>query len=330
MNKKRYFFVWKKFQRRAESIGEQLDCAVRYYHYSWEEKGKLFKLISYVLKSVALFRDLMILKPRELLIQLPPVPALYVVALYKKLTGATFVADCHNAMIDGPWIKTPFAVRGLRAASVVVVHNEDIRDKAQALGLNNAVVALDPLPKVTETPPTQILNKLGIVPGSYVIVPWNFAFDEPIAEFAAAAKRLPDIPFVATWFKERLSPELLNSMPPNVIFSGYLEVSDFNALFANAGVAISLTVREGTQPSAASEAIAFGVPLVLSELETAKRLYGDHVIRVPNEPEAIARGLEEAFSKREYWQTRIVELRAELSHRNEQDMNVLRRAFSAV
>lgn len=329
MPNNRYFFVWKKFQRRAESIGQHLNCTVRYYHFSWEEKGKVFKLLSYVPKSIAMLRDLVTIKPSELVIQLPPVPALYLVALYGKLTGARFIADCHNAMIDGPWIKAPFAVKGLQAASAVVVHNEDIRDKALALGLSKTVVALDPLPQVSNVPPTELLDRLGLAPGGYVIVPWNFAFDEPIAELAAAANRMSGTTFVATWFKERLSSELLNAMPANVIFSGYLDVPDFNALFANAGVAISLTVREGTQPSAASEAIAFGIPLVLSNLQTAKRLYGDHVIRVENEPEAIAAGIQEALTRREFWRQRIVDLRTQLSRRTEQDMEVLKGAFAA-
>lgn len=310
---KRLFIVWKIYQRRAESIAQHLDCRVMYFHYPWEERSKLWKAVSYLVKALATLMYLLRERPQEIIVQLPPVPALYVVWLYTSVFRKQFVADCHNAMIDGHWANWPLALRGLSRAKGIFVHNEDIYTRAIDCGLQNVYIVRDPLPERVHSDNINDVTRLGLTPGSYVIVPWNFAPDEPVEALAEAARALPHVHFVATWFPERLSPSVRALMPANIIFTGYLPVDTFNAVFANAGAALSLTVREGTQPSAASEAIAFNVPLVLSDMETAKRLYGDKVIRVANEAEEIARGLMEAIQNNATWKKRIAELRETLN-----------------
>lgn len=310
---KRLFIVWKVYQRRAESIAQHLDCKVVYFHYSWEERSKLWKAASYVVKALATSACLLRDRPQEVIVQLPPVPVLYVVWIYAFVFRKKFIADCHNAMIDGHWANWPLARRGLSRAKGVFVHNEDVYTRAKNFGLQNVYTARDPLPERIRPNNVDELAKLGLTQGAYVIVPWNFAADEPVEALAEAACLLPSVQFIATWFAERLSPSIRSSMPPNVIFTGYLPVDAFNAVFANAGAALSLTIREGTQPSAASEAIAFNVPLVLSDMETARRLYGDNVIRVTNEAREIARGVTEAIQNNAMWKRRIAELRETLN-----------------
>ena len=87
-----------------------------------------------------------------------------------------------------------------------------------------------------------------------------------------------------------------------------------NALFANANAAIVLTTREGTQPSGASEAIALGVPIILSEIRTTKRLYMDAPVFVKNEPESIAAGICIALENGEQLSAKISGLRENLAN----------------
>ena len=263
----------------------------------WEEKNKLYKAISYFLKSLGTIIDLLTIKPKLILIQLPPTPALYLVGTYARLAGIPYIADCHNAMFMEWWINWPFAKTLLKKAAAVLVHNKDVCDTAKRYDID-AIVVRDPLPKPETARGTNVINRFSLISGKYVLAPWNLASDEPIAEFIEAVKKLPHIKFAMTWFTERLPAELRHNLPENLIFTGYLEIDEFNQLFVNAGAAISLTTLQGIQPSAAAEAIAFGVPIILTESETARQLYKDIPVYVENEAESIEYGIKEVFANR--------------------------------
>ncbi|MCK5662792.1 MAG: hypothetical protein KAI17_04855, partial [Thiotrichaceae bacterium] len=109
-SRKNLFLVWCPFQRRAQSLAKAFDLDGYYYHYAWEEKGMIFKMLSYFGKFMATFRDLIRYRPKYVFIQLSPTPLLYATAMYCAVTRSHYISDCHNRMIyDGPFIKWPFA-----------------------------------------------------------------------------------------------------------------------------------------------------------------------------------------------------------------------------
>jgi len=317
------FQIWKVYQRRAESIAYYFDMNIVYYHYSWEEKSKIFKAVSYIFKSLKTTLDLIRQKPSLIFIQLPPTPALYIVGVYGLLTRTPYIADCHNAMFLEWWIRWPFAKMLLKNAAAVLVHNEDVRAYAEKAGIH-AMVMRDPLPHTGQVETTGVLEKFGLVAGNYVIIPWNLASDEPIAEFIEAVRQTPNIKYAMTWFTERLPLNLRSNIPENLLFTGYLEVGEFNDLFINAGVAVSLTTQQGTQPSAAAEAIAFGVPIVLSNTETARLLYRDVPVFVENDPKSIAAGIVEINEKLDIYKDKVVQFRAILNRELEEEVDSLK------
>ncbi len=307
--KRNLYLAWVAYQRRAVSLGDHLDLDVRFYHYRWEEKSFLRKVISYVPKWVCTLRDLWTMRPACVYVQVAPTPLLYAAWLYQRFSGAAYVADCHNTMLyDGHWIRWPFAKTLLRRADAVLIHNHDLVPYAEALQLDYVVVR-DPLPRPQlGAPPVQIAGMvLGQSP--YVIVPGSFASDEPLEMLFAAARQTPEIRYAFTWFAEKLPEALRRSAPANVVFTGFLAEPDFNQLYARAQGAIVLTSREGTQPSGASEAIAFEVPLIVSDIQTTRRLYGDKVLLVRNETDAVARAVREAVARFEYHQQQIRQLK---------------------
>jgi glycosyltransferase involved in cell wall biosynthesis len=317
------FQVWKVYQRRAESIAYYFDTRIIYYHSPWEERSKLHKAVSYIFKSIKTAKDLVKYRPKLVFIQLPPTPALYIVGAYCLATGTPYIADCHNAMFLEWWIKWPFSKSLLRRASAVLVHNNDVRAYAERYGVQ-AMVIRDPLPQRENMPGVDALERFGLTAGSYVIVPWNLATDEPIAEFIEAVRSLPDIKFAMTWFTERLPEVLRHDLPPNLVFTGYLEVDEFNNLFATAGAAISLTTQKGTQPSAAAEAVAFGVPIILSDTETARLLYRDVPVFVENSPQSISEGISEVFSKMASYRQKVADYKSTLNRELEAEVGVLK------
>ena len=109
----------------------------------------------------------------------------------------------------------------------MLVHNEDVAVYAKQFGLD-AITLRDPLPDLTSTDNPDLLAQHGLQQGTYVIVPWSFASDEPIRELFEAAESTPQTKFVMTWFAEKLPPELRNILPPNLVLTGYLDSDAFN------------------------------------------------------------------------------------------------------
>ena len=274
--KGKLFIVWKKYQRRAESLSVELKIPLKYFHYRWEEKSKMYKALSYICKALMTLNCLFYNKPDVIIIQLPPTPLLYVVWLYRLINGAKIILDCHNGMFFGAWHKWPFCKRLLLKSESIVVHNEDVIEKAKTVGINTIVIR-DPLPVLCADAVVGIdlFVKMGLHGKNYVIVPGNMALDEPLEEIFDAALLTPQIYYVFTWFKEKLPDTLRKRIPKNVILTGFLKEEEFNYLFANATAALVLTKREGTQQSGAIEAISLEVPLILSNLRTCRRLFGD-------------------------------------------------------
>lgn len=321
--KKTLFIVWKAYQRRVDSISDYLDLSIVYYHYHWEEKSKWLKALSYILKSIETVIDLIKYRPAFVFVQLPPTPVLYLVGIYCAIMRKPYVADCHNAMFLEWWINWPLAKYLLRKASAVIVHNKNLIQYSNESGIQTITVR-DPLPLAKQISKTGVLNRFNLKSREYMIVPWNLASDEPIEEFIEAVKLIPERKFAMTWFYERLPEYLKKNLPDNLIFTDYLEINEFNDLFANAGAAISLTDQQGTQPSAAAEAIAFDIPIVLSDTETARNLYKNAPVFVHNDRKSIANGILEVFNNHSSYELKVKNFKYLLRTELEKEVDTLK------
>jgi glycosyltransferase involved in cell wall biosynthesis len=132
-----------------------------------------------------------------------------------------------------------------------------------------------------------------------VIVPCSYDNDEPLDELQKATFMLPGMDFYFTWYKEKLPERFLAAFKDNAIFLGFLPLPQFNALLAHGDVILVLTSRLGTQPSGASEALAFEKPLVVSDLKIIRSLFPTGCIYVKNNASDIARGVECALDSKE-------------------------------
>lgn len=317
------FIVWRVFQRRTESLAEKFNLDVKYYYFAWEEKSKSHKAISYIFKTILTVKDLLYLKPPLIFIQLPPTPVLYITYLFCRLTKSRLVADCHNAMIYSKWLSWPFAKNLLRNTDTLIVHNKDVEDYAKRHQLN-AITLHDPLPVMTNFTDHSLKTRYEFMKDYYVIAPWSFAPDEPINELIHAAESMPNTVFVMTWFTERLSEEIKNRLPSNIVLTGYLNDSDFTAIFAHAAAALVLTTREGTQPSGATEAITLGIPLILSDLKTTRRLYDDMPIYVDNTAEGIQYGVQQAFAEQDERKAQVLAFKDTLSKQLDTEISAVK------
>ncbi len=304
------FLAWVPYQRRTQSLATSLGIDLHYYHYTWEVKSKPHKALAYIVKFLHSLYDLFRNRPRIVFMQLAPTPVLYVSAIYCALTGAQYVADCHNTMIyDAHWLRWPLAKWLLRRSRLVIVHNDDILALADREENIQAIVLRDPMPDIYVDPTIEEVKGIRLKEESYLICPCSFDVDEPLDELFEAARQNPDIPLVTTWYYERLPQETRDAAPENIIFTGFLAEKEFSAVYAHAKGAVVLTTREGTQPSGATESISLEVPLIVSDIKTTRKLYEGYAIFVENEADSIALGMRQALAEYEDYHDRMRELK---------------------
>lgn len=283
------FIVWHPFQQRAKVLSDAFGARPCWLFYSWEKKNKFFKLLSYFLKSLVTLYLLIKKNPRRIFMQLPPVPLLYVASIYGRFSDSQLVFDGHNSLFCSHWARWPLVKRLLDAKGVVLLtHNEDISIIAERLGIHSMTL-IDPLP--AHNVDSEIGLPASLEKGQYVIVPFSFSDDEPVEELLEAARLLPEQRFAVTWFKEKAISKVSSTIPDNIVFTGFLDLDVYQSLFSNALCALALTTRDGTQPSVATEAIGFGVPLVVSDIGTTRKLYDKWPIYVDNDAEGIVSGI---------------------------------------
>lgn len=304
------FISWVPYQRRTQSLADQMGIDLHYYHYKWEVKSKVHKLFSYFVKFLHGLYDMFRLRPRLVFMQLAPTPVLYVTVIYCALTGAKYVADCHNTMIhDSHWLRWPLAAWLIRRSKLVIVHNADVQTMAEQDENIPSIVLRDPMPNIEVDPAIQEVAGIRIQEEEYMICPCSFDVDEPLDELFDAVRENPDIRMAATWYYERLPQEVRERAPDNMIFTGFLPEEEFNALYANATAAVVLTTREGTQPSGATEAISMNVPLIVSDIKTTRRLYDGYAIFVDNKPTQIGMGMRTALNENDAYRQKMLELK---------------------
>lgn len=298
-NEETLFIVWKSYQRRVDAFKKKLNIRPVYFHFRWEEKTKVHKAFSYFFKIWKTFRLLMREKPDLFYIQSPPTFLIYVAYIYGLSTGAKVVVDAHNTLIYGSyWSKMPFVKYVLTRSFAVIVHNSYVADMADKMGVPHTILMDRPsdLSHVHLPVPKVMLKKLR---GPLVVVPCSYDSDEPLEEMRKATIMLPNVNFFVTWYREKLSEDYLRGFKENTIFTGFMPPEEFDSLLAQADAILVLTTRKGTQPSGASEAIAFQKPLVVSDLQIIRELFPVGSIYVENSAEAIAKGIAEALQHKE-------------------------------
>ena len=181
----------------------------------------------------------------------------------------------------------------LRTANCVVVTNEPLaRTVAQAGG--SAFVLPDPLPSFPPQPPRERSSTFRVA----VIA--THAADEPMAEVIGAARVVgPEFAFSVTGDPAKLSEPLLKSLPPNVKLTGFLEEGHYWRLLSASDSVLDLTRMDNCLVCGAYEAIAVGVPAVLSNNAASVATFADFAEFTENATGQIAAALERVRARRE-------------------------------
>lgn len=306
------FVVWKAYQARVENMQAQFGYHVVYLGNKF--RRKVLRPVDYIWKSFFTLYVITRYRPEVLWLQLPPAPLLYVAALTRFIhRRIRFVFDCHNALFRRPWIDFPFLMRLLNTLpGVVVTHNSAVAENALRRGIRGSrLYVLCDYPAVTGVPEASGNNETQSGECYDVIFPASFSNDEPMDLVFSAANQMPDIRFVITGEYWKLPACLKARVPKNVYLTGWVDVQEFRRLLQRSRVVLGLTIHQDVQLSAASEALGYTKPAVLSDTPVLRELF-PAAIHVRNSVESLVKGLREALSNE---QTLTNRMRTCLNHR---------------
>jgi hypothetical protein len=303
------FIVWTRFQRRVASMGETLDFEVRYLPPPFEPKW--LKPFGYALQCARTAGVVLARRPKVVWVQSPPTFLFHLLVALRPLAGGfRIVADCHHLVFEPPWSRIPGTVRAMNRCDVVLVHNEESRGAAEAFGVNPEKIRVleDPPPALTLPSPASVPQP---APQPYVLTPCSFLADEPIPILLATARLMPDVRFLITGSRRKAEARgFTRDCPPNVSFTDYLPLADFERLLVEASVVLGLTDAEGVQLSVANEALGAHRALVLSDTRILRAMFGEAALFARNTPEELAARLRDALDRRPELEARSAALKA--------------------
>lgn len=248
-------------------------------------RGLLSAIGRYPRQLASTLRALFGRRPRGVLVQHPPSPAVWAVALYAALTGARFVIDVHSdAFQRARWLRPLWVTRLLiRRAEAVLVTDPFWAQTVTAWG-GRAIVNPD-VPTSFEAD-----DSYPVGDGFSVAVVNTWAADEPIAAIVAAARELPDVTFHVTG-RADARVNALGELPPNVRFTDFLPEPAYYALLASASAVMCLTTRDHTMQRGACEALSLGRPIITSDWPLLREYFARGTVHVGATPESIRDGV---------------------------------------
>ncbi|TMD62411.1 MAG: glycosyltransferase family 4 protein, partial [Chloroflexi bacterium] len=247
--------------------------------------------LRYLARGLHMWRLLQRTDPRTLIVITAPVFAPLVGWLWCALHRRQLVVDCHPGVLHfrrWRWA-LPIHRRLFRHARLVLVHTPDDERLVNSWGAPALFLPDDlalqsqalPMPRHTTTPS--------------IVVAGTFDPDEPISALLAAAALVPDMELRLTGDPERLPAALRSSAPKNVTFLGYLAYDRFLGEMLAADAVAVFTTDPHVMSRAGQDAIGLGRPLVSSDRPWLRSRFAETAVLCENEPEAIARALQEAL-----------------------------------
>jgi len=231
---------------------------------------------------------------RVIVAQNPSIVLATLLACIRPLRRYRLVVDAHNEAIT-PFVHDVPTVRAvsrwlLRRASLTIVTNEELAERVRRFH-GRPFVLPDPLPANPPNLPACASQE------PYVVVVCTFAPDEPLAEIFAAAGKLPELQFKVTGNARRCPPALLGSKPANVELTGFLDDRSYWTLLAASRAVGDLTSMPDCVVCGAYEALALGVPMVLTDNPAGRRLFGNVAVFTDSAPTSIVAALENSVGK---------------------------------
>jgi glycosyltransferase involved in cell wall biosynthesis len=315
------FIAWAPYGRRSEVLARELSADLHFVHYL-KYKVPIYAPLKYLLQAMRTFQILLASRPGIVYVQSPPFVAGLVVDLYCRLFGAKFVLDHHTDSFGPRWAWASRIQQYLaRRAAINIVTNQYWATIIKGWSARPFI-----LPDPFFTMPVSV--DFEVKPGCNVVFINTFAADEPIDEVLAAAAQLPEVNFYITGKTDKKEASFFASVPPNVIFTGFLPDAQYFGLLRTADAVMALTTRDHTLQGGGCEAVSLGKPLITSDWPYLRELFARGTVYVSNTGDGIRDGIQIMIERcreleheiiafreerRQEWETNFAHLMAQLT-----------------
>lgn len=223
-------------------------------------------------------------RPAVVFVQNPSIVLTSVVILLRRIFRYIVVVDRHSNFKfehensrDFRWRLFHFLSRyTLKNSDLTIVTNEPLKkicenSNARAVVLQDRIPSMQKYDQDVDLPffedGKDIFNIMAVT---------TFNEDEPIDEIISAGMRLPDQyrVYLTGNYRKQFSDDEKEILKKNgIIFTGFIDESDYQTLMFSADAVIVLTKKEFILNCGAYEAIAFGKPMVLSNTDTIRSYF---------------------------------------------------------
>jgi hypothetical protein len=303
--------AWVREDSRSSSIARALDGEARTF-YDLGLHAKPLVPLRYLLSAARTVAYLLRRRPRAVMVQAPPVPAVAIAWAWSRLARVPLLIDSHPASFGTEQARADRVMRPLLAWLVprtagCIVTTPRLGEQISRWSGRPLVVHEAPMPWAER------VRQRGCSTARRVLFVCTFAPDEPVMQVLEAATRLPDVTFAITGDLRRLPAAARLAAPGNVQWVGYLDATDYVAALEQADVVMSLTVRPESVARSAHEGVDALRPMVISGGPHMRDLF-PYAVFVENQVESIAAGVAEALGRCEELSEKAIDARA-VQHR---------------
>lgn len=241
-------------------------------------------------------------RPKVVLAQNPPIFLPVLLVLTKPLYRFKLIID-HHAIWSIKTLRQPLLSQGIaalerfastRADSNMSPNNNWTRE-LRARGATDAFTYHDFIPMPTSTTKRDHEWTPNPLPPHHflVIAAHGGHPQELLEEEIAAVSGLQDYLLVITGKREKLGHRISRLSPvSNVIYPGYLDDANYEALKRNADVALSLSTEINTVPHAIHEYLAYGIPTIVLKDTLLRSLFDAAIVEIDDpRPETVKKAL---------------------------------------
>jgi glycosyltransferase involved in cell wall biosynthesis len=191
------------------------------------------------------------------------------------------IVDAHNEAIQpythNNWVIRYVAQLLMRYSKYTIVTNKYLAKIVDGNG-GKAIILPDRVPQIGE------IEAIRLAQNTFnIILIATYAADEPISQIIDAACALENkITLYVTGNFSRLDKSYIESLPSNIVFTGFLTNKDYWSYLKSADAIIDLSLKDNCLVCGAYEGIAVGKPLILSNSEATKEYFNKGVVYTDN------------------------------------------------
>ena len=301
------WITWER-QRRSLVLAEQFSA--KYFVYDYLFSNFMFR---YIVLSLITLRLLIKEKPKYVFCQNPSLILAFLLCLIKVIFGYVLIVDRHSNFRFGKQNKIVDIVFNLisnytiKKADLTIVTNNYLCNLVCQKGGRGAVLE-DKLPDLTLGISTEMKGDVNVVLVS------SFSRDEPLDEVINSFEGLEGYHLYVTgnYKKHAKYLKLVNNLPNNITFTGYLSELEYQSLLKSSDIIIVLTTHEHTLTCGAYEGVALGKPLILSDTEAIRNYFRKGVVYTKSDRNDIRENLINCVKNIEKLKNDIIVLRVEL------------------